>query len=53
MIKQYRLCAAIQAWFAVQRIWRESSETAASQAAHESLDDFIKQQIPQADKPSK
>jgi hypothetical protein len=53
MNKDYRLCAAVLDWFAVQRIWRKSSETAASQTAHDSLDDFIKQQIPQATKPTK
>lgn len=35
------------------RIWRRPAEEAANQAAHDSLDDFIKQQIPQADKPAK
>lgn len=53
MNKQYRLCAAVLDWFAVQRLWRKSYETAASQAAHDSLDDFIKQPTPQADKPAK
>lgn len=52
MNNQYRLFA-IQTWFAVQRIWRGPAEEAASQAAHDSLDDFIKQPIPQADKPAK
>ena len=52
MNKQYRLCAAVLDWFAVQSIWRKSFETAASQAAHDSLDDFIKLQIPQT-KPAK
>lgn len=53
MNKQYRLCTAIFDWFAVQRIWRKISETAASQAAHDSLDEFLKPQVPQADKPAK
>jgi len=53
--KQHRLClcAAMLDWFAVQRIWRMSSETAASQAAHGSLDKLLKPPIPQGNKPAK
>lgn len=36
-------CAALQDWYIVQQVWKRPGDVAATEAAHEALDEFFEQ----------